>query len=369
LAKLVKELLTHSEKAKIEPLKWHTQAQQRRTNFHHWIARIKDVCAMFKETSNIMPKEVIIAFADKKCIGNRALYQLILSKVDNHCRDLHYHQLFVGLRAFQDESATRFIDRFLIARTSAERAQNEYSNSKLVSFLLTGLSSHKNPSYQLLISIIREKQMSGTETAYEDLERRFLAIDETAARDNYANRRLTSARAVRSDRRQKGKGKGNARANAVQSSSGGGRDLSKLKCYNCQEFGHYARDCPKPKRPRNNETSTASGSSLKRGKSASSHAAAAAGGTSTGNSSSMVLIVRPARLPLPLPAPPVGYPGPTPLTHERTLLAHCARTAAPRAASYGRTNLRTLTTTTGTASTIPAVKMVRWTTRITRFTA
>jgi len=180
LAKLVKELLTHSEKAKIEPLKWHTQAQQRRTNFHHWIARIKDVCAMFKETSNIMPKEVIIAFADKKCIGNRALYQLILSKVDNHCRDLlrhcneegdtaltllfvkcayvsgvdtdHYHQLFVGLRAFQDESATRFIDRFLIARTSAERAQNEYSNSKLVSFLLTGLSSHKNPSYQLLRS-------------------------------------------------------------------------------------------------------------------------------------------------------------------------------------------------------------------------
>jgi transposase InsO family protein len=314
LAKLVKELLTHSEKAKIEQLKWHTQAQQRRTNFHHWIARIKDVCAMFKETSNIMPKEVIIPFADKKCIGNRAIYQLILSKVDNHCRDLlrhcneegdtaltllfvkcanvsgvdtdHYHQLFVGLRAFQDESATRFIDRFLIARTSAERAQNEYSNSKLVSFLLTGLSSHKNPSYQLLISIIREKQMSGTETAYEDLERRFLAIDETAARDNYANRRLTSARAVRSDRRQKGKGKGNARANAVQSSSGGGRDLSKLKCYNCQEFGHYARDCPKPQRHKNNETSTASGSSLKRGKSTSSHAAAAAGGTSTGNSSS-----------------------------------------------------------------------------------
>jgi len=104
---------------------------------------------MFKETSSIMPKEIIVPYQDKKCVGNRALYQLILSKVDNHCRD-HYHQLFVGLRAFQDESATRFIDRFLVARTSAERAQNEYSNSKLVSYLLTGLSGHKNPSYQLL---------------------------------------------------------------------------------------------------------------------------------------------------------------------------------------------------------------------------
>mmetsp|Transcript_25900 Transcript_25900/g.37116 ORF Transcript_25900/g.37116 Transcript_25900/m.37116 type:complete len:145 (-) Transcript_25900:127-561(-) len=132
---------------------------------------------MFRETSCIMPKEKIIPYADKQCIGNRALYQLIISKVDNHCRDLlrhcneegdtalellfvkcanvtgvdtdHYHQLFVGLRAFHDESATRFIDRFLVARTCAERAQNEYSNSKLVSFLLTGLSGHKNPNYQL----------------------------------------------------------------------------------------------------------------------------------------------------------------------------------------------------------------------------
>jgi len=84
LAKLVKELLTHAEKAKIDPLRWHTQASQRRSNFHHWVSRIKDVCAMFKETSTIMPKEKIIPYEDKKCIGNRALYQLILSKVDNH---------------------------------------------------------------------------------------------------------------------------------------------------------------------------------------------------------------------------------------------------------------------------------------------
>ena len=77
--------------AKIDQLKWHIQAQQRRTNFHHWISRIKDVCAMFKETSSIMPKETSVPYQDKKCIGNRALYQLILSKVDNHCRDLLRH--------------------------------------------------------------------------------------------------------------------------------------------------------------------------------------------------------------------------------------------------------------------------------------
>ena len=310
LAKLVKELLTHSEKAKIEQLKWHTQAQQRRTNFHHWISRIKDVCAMFKETSSIMPKETIIPFQDKKCVGNRALYQLILSKVDNHCRDLlrhcdeegdtalellfvkcanvtgvdtdHYHQILVGLRIFQDESATKFIGRFLVARTSAERAKNEYTNSKLVSYLITGISGHRNTSYQLLISIIREKIMSGEEILFADLERRFLAIDETSARDSSSNRRLTSANSARSDRKPKSnQAKRRARANAAKLQGNGERDLSKLKCFNCQDMGHYARDCPKPQRSRNNEASNPSGSSLRRGNSARSQAASSDGGTTS----------------------------------------------------------------------------------------
>jgi len=266
-----------------------------------------------------MPKETIVPYKDKKCIGNRALYQLILSKVDNHCRDLlrhcneegdtalenlfikcanitgvdtdHYHQLFVGLRIFQDESATKFIGRFLIARTSAERAKNEYSNSKLVSHLITGISGHKNTNYQLLISIMREKIMSGDEIAFEDLERRFLAIDETSARDSSSNRRLTSAHAARSDRKPKSiQARRNARANAAQLQNNGERYLSKIKCYNCQAMGHYARDCPKPQRSRNYETSNSSGSSLRRGKSARSQAATApssASGTADTDSSTI----------------------------------------------------------------------------------
>ena len=236
---------------------------------------------MFKETSGIMPKETIVPFKDKACVGNKALYQLILSKVDNHCRDLlrhcneegdkalellfvqcanvtgvdtdHYHQLLVGLRAFHDESATKFIERFLVARTNAERARNDYTESKLVSFLLTGLSGHKNTNYQLLISIFREKLMSGVDVSFAELERRFLCIDETISRDVYSSRRsLTSANAARSDRKPKG-GR-NSKANAVQFSSGE-KDMSKIKCFNCGDMAHFARDCPKPQRAKTNETS------------------------------------------------------------------------------------------------------------------
>jgi cytochrome c5 len=83
--------------------------------------------------------------------------------------------------------------------------------------------------------------MSGTEIAFADLERRFLAIDETSARDLSSNRRLTSANAARSDRKPKGnQAKRKARANAAQLKGNGEPDLSKLKCFNCHAMGHYA---------------------------------------------------------------------------------------------------------------------------------
>ena len=36
--------------------------------------------------------------------------------------------------------------------------------------------------------------------------------------------------------------------NGNGSSKKKGKDLSKIKCYNCQDWGHYASNCPQPKR-------------------------------------------------------------------------------------------------------------------------
>ena len=38
------------------------------------------------------------------------------------------------------------------------------------------------------------------------------------------------------------------RGNGNGSSKKKGKDLSKIKCYNCQDYGHYANNCPEPRR-------------------------------------------------------------------------------------------------------------------------
>ena len=65
--------------------------------FHNWLTRIAHVIKMFPQTAMVLDnKNDIIDVADPSCIGNRPMYLLISSKVDNFYRTLISRQQNLG---------------------------------------------------------------------------------------------------------------------------------------------------------------------------------------------------------------------------------------------------------------------------------
>jgi hypothetical protein len=78
LAKLTKDLLTHSEKHKVTELKYKEEAGRRQLYFHNWLMRLSLVIKMFSQMAPVFNVDnKIKLFPDPNCIGNRALYMLL----------------------------------------------------------------------------------------------------------------------------------------------------------------------------------------------------------------------------------------------------------------------------------------------------
>ena len=267
--------MTHAEKQAVSILKYDDNANKRRYNYQRLITVIKTVMEMFKETQGVIVSESIIPYQDPKCVGNQAVFILVNSKVDNYFRQVltqvpklgdkalqllqtlcanvtsndphHYHRLFTNMRKTTSESVTHFLYRFIIGRNQSELAGNTYQDTALVNYFLSAVSSTTNPAYMILMMSYQNDMDSNRPVTFEDLERRFMAIDEKAIREKQ-NKSLAQgaiAKGVKTDRKLTGKGH-QAKANAVTSSSAEERDLSRLKCYNCGLYGQCSKDCPKP---------------------------------------------------------------------------------------------------------------------------
>mmetsp|Transcript_9605 Transcript_9605/g.13883 ORF Transcript_9605/g.13883 Transcript_9605/m.13883 type:complete len:148 (-) Transcript_9605:11-454(-) len=116
---------------------------------------------MFKQTANVFNNEIIIAFKDPSCVGNKALFILVNAKVDNYFRNL---------RMLANETATHFLRRFTVGRNQAELAGNSYDDTQLVDFLLSATSNVTNQSYLTNLSVYQMKQDDDEDVAFADLE-------------------------------------------------------------------------------------------------------------------------------------------------------------------------------------------------------
>jgi len=272
LAKLTKDLLTHSEKHKVMELKYEEQAGRQRLYFHNWLTRLSAVIKMFSHIASVLDVDNnIVEFADPTCIGNQALCMLLCSKVNNFYRNLiqcqhnhgdkalsllksywasftiinknHFHREFTNLRTQNDETSTHFLKRFTIARTKAIIADNEYSEDEVVDRFLAAFTQTKNIQYLYITQHFLLMCHAKTLVSFHDIEKRLLAVDESSKRETYTSRKLKISSGLLAHELTNSE-----HANATNPKT--------LTCYNCGKIGRIAPQCPEPKCHQANQAST-----------------------------------------------------------------------------------------------------------------
>ncbi len=289
-AKLAKELITLAEKYKVPELSFDTKATKRRANYYLWSSKLRPILAMFPQTNKVLHDGNITSYDNPNDVGNKALYlqrtikkfegfgDKALSFIKIQCANIssedthHFHHLFTILRIKDNESATNFFKCFTFALTEAEAAGNCYSDDQLVSSALAGLTSTNNSRYETALQLYRlEREQDSKTYTLAQLEKKFFGMDKQTARDSALTRialghaaqshRLhhTNSKRGRSTsqystqklphvkRQHRYNTRSQADSNMAKSRTKGGR----FTCYNCNEPGHIAPNCPHPKRKSN----------------------------------------------------------------------------------------------------------------------
>jgi hypothetical protein len=258
---------------------------------------------MSPQTSKLFQDNDIIPYENPEDIGNKALYILISSKVDEYfqraikhfegygdkalsfikiqCANInsedthHFHHLFTTMRIKDNESATNFFRRcnfflhFTFARTEAEAAGNTYTEQQLVSFALAGMNNTSNLRYDIALQLYRlEREQDPTKFSLEHLEKKFFTMDEQTARDN-ALTRIALGHAANSKRLQHDKSEGRNLNNKrrfnkqhnknsrTYDESANAANQRMIICYNCGKEGRIAPDCKAPKKDRKQQANAA----------------------------------------------------------------------------------------------------------------
>jgi len=154
-AKLAKELIKLASTYKVPELTFVKKAARHLLTYQGWIARLHPILAMFPEMASVLKQEDIIPFIPADCIGNKALFLLISSRVDDYfqkpihgfegkgdkeqqfiktkCANItaddthHFHHLFTSIWIKENESTTSYFCHFTFGRMEAKGSGNTYT--------------------------------------------------------------------------------------------------------------------------------------------------------------------------------------------------------------------------------------------------
>jgi hypothetical protein len=186
-----------------------------------------------------------------KGFGDRAL-ELIktqctnVSNMDKH----HFHKAFTSLAILHEESATHFLQWFTIGRQQAEFANNVYSEVELMDCCITGLQGSTKTHYMLAVQMFHTKRKGNMPVMLREIEKWFNGLDETLTT---ATRTTVKGWSFQQWRLPSSSNKSNNfKARSAPASNKTTHDFSNYTCYNCNEKGHIASDCPELHHNKNN---------------------------------------------------------------------------------------------------------------------
>jgi len=278
----------------VPELTFSDQASKRHFGYQTWFNKLRLILVMFPETSEVIQGEKIVPLNDANCVGSKALYLVIGSRVDayfqrairklegkgdqallfikNQCASTtaddthHFHHLFTSIRIKEKESATNFFRRFTFACTEAEAVGNVYSDQSFVKFALARLGTSKNAKYDTAVQLYNLERDSGKLYSLDDVEKKYFALDKKSSREA-AKLRLAQGHVAmghRGDRNtHRSRNLRNPRRNGHRKTADANSALdssnfnchANTTCYYCDKKGHIVPNCPDKKngKPRNNK--------------------------------------------------------------------------------------------------------------------
>jgi hypothetical protein len=190
-----------------------------------------------------------------------------LYESSNENRKMVLHDRLRGIHMLKDESVTSFLGRFTQIRDELGAVGEVVEPNSLVR---QALNSFTKPWGPFVRGIVAREALPTWERMWDDFVQEQIRLASEAFGQRQQQQQQTgqgeedlalwakSKKKVGRGGRQGPKTGGlPQRSGGAKSNSGQGRDMSKVKCFVCKKFGHYAGQCPNRKKKKGGTAATA----------------------------------------------------------------------------------------------------------------